>query len=63
MKPIPIERKEAILAKRKDLYEAKRSEKPERWIRNTTRNWESVRSETLNPINPKELERTLKKTA
>lgn len=52
-----------ILAKRKDLYEAKRSEKPERWIRNTTRNWEPVRSETLNPINPKELEKTLKKTA
>lgn len=52
-----------ILARRKDLYEAKRSEKPERWIRNTTRNWDPVRSETLNPINPRELERTLKKTA
>ena len=52
-----------LLAGRKHLYEAKRSEKPERWIQKKTRNWEPVRSETLNPINPRTLEKTLKKTA
>jgi len=52
-----------LLAQRKQLYEASRSEKPGRWIQNKTRNWEPVRSETLNPIDHRKLEKTLKKTA
>lgn len=52
-----------LLEKRKALYEAKRAETPSRWIQKTTRNWTPVTTTTLNPINPKTLEKTLKKAA
>jgi transposase InsO family protein len=53
----------AILARRKALYENARRHRPERWVRNATRNWTPVTFTTLNPIDPKELEPLLKKSA
>ena len=53
----------AILARRKALYENARSHRPERWVRNATRNWTPVTFTTLNPIDAKDLEPLLKKSA
>ena len=53
----------SILARRKSLYEAKKAEQPKRWIQNKTRNWDPVKTTTLNPIDTRKLERNLKKAA
>jgi transposase InsO family protein len=42
-----------ILEKRKRLYEAYKNKNPSRWSK-TTRNWNHVKSVSLNPINEKE---------
>lgn len=52
-----------LLAKRKGLYEAKRSQNPQRWIQKKTRNWEPVTHATLNPLDNRTLEKPLKNTA
>jgi putative transposase len=52
-----------ILAQRKQLYEAAKENNPQRWIQNKTRNWTPVASTTLNPVNNRNLEKELKKTA
>lgn len=53
----------ALLAERKRLYEAKRAETPDRWIQKKTRNWDPVLTSTLNPIDNRQLEKPLKKSA
>ena len=53
----------AILRRRKKLYENARKHRPDRWFRKTTRNWNPVTFTSLNPIDPKTLEKTLKKSA
>ena len=52
-----------LLAKRKALYEAKRTENPGRWIQLRTRNWEPVSTTTLNPLSNQKLEKNLKNAA
>jgi transposase InsO family protein len=52
-----------ILDKRKQLYEAAKANNPRRWIQNKTRDWTPVVSSTLNPVNNRNLEKELKKTA
>lgn len=52
-----------LLAKRKELYDAKRAEKPHRWIQKKTRNWDPVLATTLNPVDNRTLEKPLKNTA
>jgi len=52
-----------ILRKRHDLYQHAKSQKPRRWIRGKTRNWEPVQVTSLNPIDERILERNIKKSA
>lgn len=54
---------EAILAKRRAVYEAKRANRPERWINGKCRNWHATEFTTLNPVSPREYEKNLKKSA
>jgi putative transposase len=53
----------SILAHRSVVYEAKRAEHPERWIKGKCRPWKPVVFTTLNPVSPREHERDLKKSA
>lgn len=52
-----------LLAKRKALYQALKTAKPERWINKTTRNWTPVHTTTLNPVDTRKLEKKLKNAA
>lgn len=53
----------AILGKRHVLYKAKMANRPDRWIRKKTRNWEPVTCTTLNPPDNRKLEKNLKQAA
>lgn len=52
-----------ILAKRHELYEQAKANRPERWIQRRTRDWTPVQSTALNPLNERELEKIIKKSA
>ena len=53
----------AILRRRKKLYENARKHRPDRWFRKTTRNWNPVTFTSLNPIDPRTLGQTFRKSA
>jgi putative transposase len=52
-----------ILAERHRLYQQSRDKNPRRWIKGSTRDWSPVNATTLNPIDPREIEKALKKSA
>ena len=53
----------AILAQRHQLYEQSRYKNPGRWIQGSTRDWSPVNATTLNPIDDRDIEKSLKKSA
>ncbi len=52
-----------ILTKRKDLYELAKALNPRRWSQNRTRNWEPTTHSALTPVDEREIEKILKKSA
>lgn len=52
-----------ILTQRHRLYQQKRQEQPDRWIKGRTRNWSPTTMTTLNPVDTRIMEKTLKKSA
>lgn len=52
-----------ILKNRASVYQKAKAKNPHRWIRGITRNWQPVGATSLTPIDPYQLEKTIKKSA